>query len=163
MFYDYSKFCSNEHCVPHVSSQDENVEGNGQWATLPNGIMFARMLGDGRYYTALHSTPRSEPCSPPLKPSAGSQKRFLPMLDRNAHTRRFTENLNATLCPARAKAKARKRRPLTAMRPLVRLPKVLAGTAALGFTPALINAGFKVSPCTLRSVPRWCGRRLPTP
>ena len=59
MFYDYSKFCSNEHCVPHVSSQDENVEGNGQWATLPNGIMFARMLGDGRYYTAPHTPIRA--------------------------------------------------------------------------------------------------------
>ena len=50
MFYDDSKFCSNERCVLHVSSQDPNVEGNGQWATLPNGIMFARMLRDGRYY-----------------------------------------------------------------------------------------------------------------
>lgn len=68
VFCDDSKFYSNERCVLHVWSQYPNVDGNGQWATLPNGIMFARMLRDGRYYCRVCAEdpdkPRHEACQP---------------------------------------------------------------------------------------------------
>ena len=41
------KFCSNSRCVLHVSADDENVEGRGEWATLPNGLTLSRVkVGD---------------------------------------------------------------------------------------------------------------------
>lgn len=50
MFHDSEKFCSNERCVLHVSSNDKNVEGSGDWATLPNGRTYARVQVGDRYF-----------------------------------------------------------------------------------------------------------------
>ena len=47
MLYANEKFCSNLRCVLHVSSKDDNVEGHGEWATLPSGQTFSRVkVGD---------------------------------------------------------------------------------------------------------------------
>ena len=50
MFCDNEKFCGNPRCVLHVSANDENVVGHGEWATLSNGTKFARVkVGEVSY------------------------------------------------------------------------------------------------------------------
>ncbi len=39
-------FCGNPECVLHVSTDDPRVEGHGDWATRPDGIV----TGRGVYY-----------------------------------------------------------------------------------------------------------------
>ena len=43
-------FCANPKCALHVSSNDPNAVGEGDWAQLPNGFMFGRALIDEHYY-----------------------------------------------------------------------------------------------------------------
>ena len=50
MFQDDEKFCANPSCVLHVSAEDANVVGRGDWATLPNGLIFAREKVDDQFY-----------------------------------------------------------------------------------------------------------------
>lgn len=50
MFQDDEKFCANPRCVLHVSANDPHVEGRGEWATLPNGCTFARVLVAEQYF-----------------------------------------------------------------------------------------------------------------
>ena len=50
MNHENDKFCSNPQCVLHVSSEDGNVVGHGDWASMPNGFMFGRVLVNGRFY-----------------------------------------------------------------------------------------------------------------
>ena len=50
MIHDNEKFCSNPRCVLHVSPNDSNVEGHGDWATLPNGPTFARVQANGQFF-----------------------------------------------------------------------------------------------------------------
>ena len=49
MFFGDEKLCSNPRCVLHVSANDENTEGRGDWATLPDGRTFAR-APVGKYF-----------------------------------------------------------------------------------------------------------------
>ena len=63
MFYDDEKFCSNERCPLHVSANDPHVSGAGQWATLPNGLMYSRVLRDDRYYCDACA---EDPDNPPI-------------------------------------------------------------------------------------------------
>ena len=53
MFGRDEKFCSNPRCALHVSPKDANVEGHGEWATLPNGCTFARVRVGENYYWSL--------------------------------------------------------------------------------------------------------------
>ena len=50
MFCDNKKFCANPRCVLHVSANDDNVVGHGEWATLPNGHTFARVRIGAHYF-----------------------------------------------------------------------------------------------------------------
>ena len=63
MFGRDEKFCSNPRCALHVSLKDANVEGHGEWATLPNGCTFARVRVGENYYC--HSC-TEDPDNPPL-------------------------------------------------------------------------------------------------
>ena len=56
-------FCSNPRCVLHVAPGEHNVVGRGQWATLPDGTVYSRVLRDGRYYC---DTCAADPDNPPL-------------------------------------------------------------------------------------------------
>tara|TARA_R110002124_G_scaffold264669_1_gene431323 strand:+ start:279 stop:536 length:258 start_codon:yes stop_codon:yes gene_type:complete len=47
---DTEKFCANSQCVLHVAPADANVEGRGDWATLENGLVFARVRVGKRFY-----------------------------------------------------------------------------------------------------------------
>lgn len=42
-------FCSQPHCCLHVSRFSPNVKGQGNWATLPNGLVVGRSVQNGRY------------------------------------------------------------------------------------------------------------------
>lgn len=46
---DEERFCANPRCVLHVAPADPNVEGRGDWAEFPNGLMFARMRVADRF------------------------------------------------------------------------------------------------------------------
>jgi hypothetical protein len=62
MSRDDEKFCGNPRCVLHVSPGDNNVEGWGDWATLPNGRTFAReQIGD-RFFCHVCA---EDPSNPP--------------------------------------------------------------------------------------------------
>lgn len=43
-------FCSYPRCVLHVSAVDDNVEGHGEWATLPDGRISSRVKVGDRYF-----------------------------------------------------------------------------------------------------------------
>jgi hypothetical protein len=40
-------FCSNEACVLHVRRGDSNVDGWGDWAVRPDGVVTGRAFYDG--------------------------------------------------------------------------------------------------------------------
>ena len=71
MFYDDEKFCANPRCILHVSPRDSNVIGSGQWATLPNGLMFSRMQRDNDYYCHVCY---DDPSNPPIADLFGDAK-----------------------------------------------------------------------------------------
>jgi len=55
-------FCANPRCVLHVTSEDMNVEGQGDWAILPNGLTFARVrVGDVFYCHVCAEDPDNPP------------------------------------------------------------------------------------------------------
>ena len=64
MFHENEKFCSNPRCVLHVSSNDENVEGHGEWASLPNGHTFARVRVGDQFFCHVCA---EDPSNPPLR------------------------------------------------------------------------------------------------
>lgn len=41
-------FCANPNCVLHVAPGDPGVEGHGEWATRPDGIVTGRAMYFGR-------------------------------------------------------------------------------------------------------------------
>ena len=47
---DNEKFCANPRCILHVAPTDPNVEGRGDWATLENGLVFARVRIADRFF-----------------------------------------------------------------------------------------------------------------
>ena len=47
---DNEKFCANPQCILHVAPTAPNVEGRGDWASLPNGLVFARVRVGERFY-----------------------------------------------------------------------------------------------------------------
>lgn len=62
MFSNNEKFCANPGCVLHVSENDENVMGNGEWATLFNGLTFARVkVGELSYCHVCAEDPDNPP------------------------------------------------------------------------------------------------------
>lgn len=62
MFYDDEKFCSNGRCPLHVSAKDPHVVGSGQWATLPNGVTYARVsVGDDYFCHVCAEDPNNPP------------------------------------------------------------------------------------------------------
>ena len=63
MQHAQEKFCSNPRCILHVAPGEHNVIGRGQWATLPDGTVYSRVLRDGRYYCDVCAT---DPDNPPL-------------------------------------------------------------------------------------------------
>ena len=69
MFHDNEKFCSNPRCLLHVSPSDENVEGQGDWASLPNGRIFARVQVGDRFYCHVCA---EDPNNPPLRDLFGA-------------------------------------------------------------------------------------------
>jgi hypothetical protein len=55
-------FCANPRCVLHVTHEDPNVIGQGDWATLPNGLTFARVrVGEVFYCHACAENPDNPP------------------------------------------------------------------------------------------------------
>lgn len=40
-------FCANPDCVLHVAAGDPGVEGNGEWATRPDGIVTSHGIYGG--------------------------------------------------------------------------------------------------------------------
>ena len=63
MFYDDEKFCANPPCPLHVSPNDNNVVGRGDWAELQSGLIFARVECDGHYYCHVCA---DDPSNPPI-------------------------------------------------------------------------------------------------
>lgn len=45
---DAAPFCTNPACVLHVCADDQGVDGRGEWAVRPDGIVTGRARYDGR-------------------------------------------------------------------------------------------------------------------
>jgi len=59
-------FCANPRCVLHVTAEDASVVGQGDWATLPNGLTFARVrVGDHFYCHTCAEDPDKAPIFDP--------------------------------------------------------------------------------------------------
>lgn len=47
---DNEKFCANPRCILHVAPTDPNVEGRGDWATLSDSLVFARVRVGAQFF-----------------------------------------------------------------------------------------------------------------
>ena len=50
MLHANEKFCANPRCPLNVTTGDPHVVGHGEWATLPNGVMFGRVRCSDKTY-----------------------------------------------------------------------------------------------------------------
>lgn len=60
-------FCANPCCMLHATSEDANVIGQGDWATLPNGLTFARVRVGALFYCHVCA---ENPDNPPVLDTA---------------------------------------------------------------------------------------------
>lgn len=43
-------FCASQTCELHIYANDIRIRGAGNWAVLPSGLIFSRVLVNGNYY-----------------------------------------------------------------------------------------------------------------